>query len=64
MTEYVVPDFSDADSRLEAAKKLYGQFCDELKDNPEKARLRLISGMQSWFGQAYAQGTNSNEPKD
>lgn len=39
-------DLTDAAGTLEISKQLWDRFCDDLKDDATKARVRLISGIQ------------------
>jgi len=39
-------DMADDWGRLEIARQLFERFCDDLKTDSSKARVRLVSGIQ------------------
>lgn len=39
-------DMADDRGRLEIARQLFERFCEDLKSDASKARVRLISGIQ------------------
>lgn len=39
-------DLSNDNGRLDYAQQLWARFCDDMKDDPRKARTRMIAGMQ------------------
>lgn len=54
--EFLTYAYRDQINCLRMAQGLYDEFCERLKTDPERAKVQLISSIQSALKQAYLQG--------